>query len=379
MKQQYYFDYASGTPVSSQIIDAMRAVDEIAWVNPSAEHALGRQSRQLYRESLDVLARALQVRPSEIVITSGATEANNLAVQSFAARGHVVVSAVEHASVMAPAKKYDRYAQVSVLPSGCIDLARLQSAIIDETTLVSVMLVNNEIGTIQPLKDVVEIVQNVRDDRLARGIKTPLYVHTDAAQAPNTLSCYPIKLGVDMMTISSGKMYGPKAIGALYISSKVRGVQPIVYGGDQQRGIRSGTEDVVTVHGFAKALAYATAHAKGEEKRLAPLQQRLVRGLENLDAEILINGSLKKRIVNNVNVSFVGHDAERLAMQLDARGFYVATGAACSAGSSEPSHVLSAIGRSEAEARASLRISFGKTTDQEAVDALLSAIDSYLH
>ncbi len=377
MSKIYYFDYASSTPVDPGVTKKMNEL-EFGWVNPSAEYASAREARKIFEDSLQRIAQNLGVKSTEIVITSGGTEANNLALQSFVGDDReVLISSVEHASVIEPAK-LGKHKTIKVKASGRLDIDDLKNKISDQTILVSVMLVNNEIGTIQPIREVAKVIDEVRKDRASRNITSPIYLHTDACQALNYIAVNPTRLGVDMMTVNSGKIYGPKSVGALYISSKVKDIYPQILGGGQQRSMRSGTENVGGVYGFSLALEKAVKNHKSEEKRIADLRDSLLTSIFKICPEAVVNGSLDNRIANNLNISFPDQDNERLMMLLDEAGVCVATGSACSASSDEPSHVLRAIGIGEPEIKSSLRITLGRGTDEEAISKLCQSLSNSL-
>ncbi len=377
MSKIYYFDYASSTPVDPGV--AKKVADlQYGWVNPSAEYAPARESRKIFEDSLQRIAQNLGVKSTEIVITSGGTEANNLALQGFIGEDReLLISSVEHASVIEPAK-LGKYQMIKVKDSGRLDVDDLRRKINDQTALVSVMLVNNEIGTIQPIREVAKVINEIREDRANRNIALPIYLHTDACQALNYIPVNPTRLGVDMLTINSGKIYGPKSVGALYVSSKVKNISPQILGGGQQRSMRSGTENVAGVYGFSLAVEDAVKKHKSEEKRITDLRDSLLASILKIFPEVTVNGSLENRIANNLNISFPGQDNERLMMLLDDAGVCVATGSACSASSDEPSHVLRAIGLNEPEIKSSLRITLGRGTDEEATTKLCQSLANSL-
>ncbi|MGH7241235.1 MAG: cysteine desulfurase family protein, partial [Candidatus Saccharimonadales bacterium] len=300
------------------------------------------------------------------------TEANNLAIQGIMARfpeGNMVVSAIEHDSVLVPAARYD-CRQVGVQPDGTIDLSALVAAIDEHTVLVSVMYANNEVGTIEPLKDVAAAIERVRAERQN---KLPLYLHTDACQAANYLDLHVSRLGVDLLTLNGGKIYGPKQSGVLYVGAHVE-LQPQVLGGGQERGLRSGTENVAQSVGLATALELTQAMRRTETERLQELQRYFFAGIKETLPRAVVNGSRKKRLPNNLHTTLPGIDNERLLMQLDEAGILAAAGSACSASDEEPSHVLRAMGVSEADAQSSLRFTMGRQTTKAAIDALLQAL-----
>lgn len=363
--KKIYLDYAAATPMRSEILDVMRPYFSQKFHNPSATYLAGRAAKAELNQARGTVAMVLGARPAEIIFTAGATEANNLAVQGVMREfpdSEVVVSATEHASVLEPAGLY-KHKLAPVDNSGLIVLNKLSKLITDKTVLVSVMLVNNEIGTIQPLGEVSAMIKKIVSQRRAQGNKRPLYLHTDAAQAANYLDLHVSRLGVDMTSLNGGKIYGPKQSGCLYVKAGTR-IKPLIVGGGQELGLRSGTENPAAAAGFAKALELAAAARTEESKRLRELRE----GFEALIAQkisgALINGPAKHRAPHIVSLSVAGQDNERLMFELDERGVECAVGSACSASSQEPSHVLRAIGLSDAQARSTLRFSFGKDTTQ---------------
>jgi cysteine desulfurase len=284
----------------------------------------------------------------------------------------LLVSAVEHESILKPAQRYDT-TEIPVDAFGTIDLDKLTSMIDDKTVLVSVMAANNEVGTIQPLREVAKILQLVRAERLKSNNTLPLYLHSDACQAGNYLDLHVSRLGVDLMTLNGGKIYGPKQSGALYIASHVR-LLPLILGGGQERGMRSGTENVAAIMGFATALEQAQASRHEEAERLKKLQTMFFTELETAVPSMVIHGSQKHRLPNNVHITIPGQDNERLIMALDEAGIQAAAGSACSASNDEPSHVLKAIGLSDAEAQSSLRFTLGRLTAENDIRQTVQAL-----
>lgn len=370
-----YLDHAAATPVDSHVLQAMQPFFAEQFYNPSATYLPARDVRAALDEARGRVAYWLGVRPTEIIFTAGGTEANNLAIQGVLRKNpncSVAVSSIEHESVLAPAQKYNCSVAL-VTEQGRVDLDDLRHKIADDTVLVSVMYANNEIGTIQPLRLVSELISDIRVARQKEGNTTPLYLHTDACQAANYLDLHVSRLGVDMMTLNGGKLYGPKQSGVLYVASHVQ-LEPLVYGGGQERGLRSGTENVAGAVGFAVALDTAQTSRHEETKRLGEIQAAAYRKIATLLPSAVVNGGTKQRLPNNVHITLPGKDNERLLVQLEQAGFLVAAGSACSASSDEPSHVLQAIGVSVADARSSLRITMGRSTTQNDIDQFVSAL-----
>lgn len=373
-----YLDHAAATPVEPEVLAAMQPFFSDSFYNPSATYAAAKDVRQHLEAARASAASALGARPSEIIFTAGGTEADNLAIAGVLQQypgANVVVSAIEHDAVLAPAAQFEcRTAAVDA--NGVVDLTDFENKIDENTVLASVMYANNEVGTIQPLRRVAEIVARKRAQRatLPSGLTTlPLFFHTDACQAANYLDLHVSRLGVDLMTLNGGKIYGPKQSGVLYVASHVR-LEPIIRGGGQERNLRSGTENVAAAIGFAKALELAQAARHDEAKRLGELQNQAFKLIAEKLPEAIVNGSTKHRLPNNIHLTVPGQDNERLLVELDLRGVLAAAGSACSASSDEPSHVLRAMGVSDADAQSSLRLTMGRTTTVEDVQRTIEIL-----
>ena len=363
----YYLDYAAATPVSKKALDAMLPFFSDNFYNPSAAYLPAKHIRALYEEAKSQIAHTYGAKGTDLIITSGATEATNLAFTCIGARQKVLVLETEHSSVLEVAKTHN-YDIIRVRErSGLIDLDDLRSKLEDDVVLISISLVNNELGTIQPFADIAEIIRKTRSVRLSNGISTPLFLHSDASQAMNLLDISVSRLGVDLMTINSAKIYGPKGIGALYVSHDVR-LTPVIFGGGQEMGLRSGTENVPGVMGFAAAVTEAKQHVNGNRKKYEKLSHIFHTELDRLgDHAPLYLGSAKHQLSSFLPISFPGLDAERLIYRLEDRGVYVSTGAACAANKGSKSHVLQAIGLSDEEITGSLRISMGNGCTEDSV------------
>lgn len=370
----HYFDYAAATPMSPVVRKAMEPYLSEYFYNPSAQYLAAQNVHKVVEEARAGIAGILGARPGEVIFTAGGTEANNLAVHGIMARfpgSNCVVSAIEHDAVLKPAAKFNRKI-APVHPDGRVDLGALEKLIDDKTVLVSIMYANNETGTVEPLADIAKLIKKVRTKRATHS-PLPLYFHTDACQAPNYLRILPNTLGVDMMTLNSGKIYGPKQCGALFVKSGIN-LEPLIYGGGQEKNMRSGTENVAGIIGFAAALKEAESMREAESKRLKALQQTFYSLLDQKLPKVKVNGSTDYRLPNNLHITIPGKDNEWLMMALDEQGFMVAVGSACSASSDEPSHVLKALGMSDQDARSSLRITMGRGTTEESVRELVDAI-----
>ena len=370
-----YLDYAAATPIDPDVAAAMQPYFSERFFNPSATYAAAMAVRKDLEAARGRVAHWLGARPSEVIFTAGGTEANNLAIRGVLAQfpeGNMVTTAIEHESVLATARQFS-HSEAPAGKDGIVDVPSLRKLIDERTVLVSVMYANNEVGTVQPIRQIAAELGKIRAARKAAGNQLPLYFHTDAAQAAAYLDLHVARLGVDLLTMNGGKMYGPKQCGLLYVASHVR-LRPQVLGGGQERGVRSGTENVAGIMGLAKALELAQGRRAEESARLQGLQTLFVRELPAALPGARINGSLKHRLPNNVHLTIPGLDNERVMIELEQRGILCAAGSACSASNDEPSHVLRAMGLSDDEARASLRFSMGRFTDEAAVRAAVVAL-----
>jgi cysteine desulfurase len=372
-----YLDYAAATPLDPEVLEAMRPYFTDEFYNPSALYLSARQVRQDLNEARAKVAAWLGTRPFNIYFTAGATEANNLAIQGIMRQfsdGEVLTSAIEHESVLAPAALFSNRL-IPVTANGIVDLEALKKLITPRTVLISVMMVNNELGTIQPIKEIAALIGEVRDERQNAKNSRPLYLHTDAAQAGNLFDLHSHRLGVDLMSLNGGKIYGPKQTGALFISSEIE-LTPLIVGGGQEGNIRSGTENVAGAIGFSKALDLAQkGHAK-EFKRLVELRKVFTDGLITKIPTAVINGSAKLQSPHLLSITFPDVDNERLMMELDEHGIQCAIGSACSASREEASHVLSAVGLSDTAARSTLRFSLGRFTQKSDLEKTLQELSA---
>ncbi|GAA4499099.1 cysteine desulfurase family protein [Actinoallomurus oryzae] len=369
-----YLDHAATTPMLPEAIEAMTA--EFARVgNPSSLHASGRRARRIVEESREIIAEAMGARPSEVVFTSGGTEADNLALKGIfwarrstdAARNRVLISAIEHHAVLDSAGWLAERegATVETLPvdeHGRVLPETLRATIErdpDSVAVVSVMWVNNEVGTVQPVDELAAIARE-------HGIP----FHTDAVQATAQL---PVRFTTDAMTITGHKVGGPVGVGALLLAKGLDPV-PVLHGGGQERDVRSGTLDAPAIAGFAAAVSAAVSRRDAEAVRLAALRDELISRVRAEVPDAILNGDPVDRLPGNAHFSFPGCEGDALLMLLDARGIECSTGSACSAGVAEPSHVLLAMGADLARARGSLRFSFGHTSTEADVDATAKEI-----
>lgn len=356
-----YLDHAAATPVSPKALQAMKPYFSEKFFNPSAAYLTSVEIRREYERAKDEIAHVIGAKGVDLVMTSGATESINLAFSVVGDGAEVLISAVEHAAVLENAKRASKYQTIDVDQNGRVDLEDFHRKLTNKTQFVSVCLVSSETGTVQPISDLARIIVAERQRRALAGESTPLYLHCDASQGPGLMEVKVGRLGVDLLTINAAKVYGPKGVGALYVGHSVR-LKPLTVGGGQEMGLRSGTENVPGVIGFAAALTEAEKHIYSERKRLQELKRILVRNLADLP-NIKFIGNPKTQLPNILAVSLPGIDAERVIFALEDKEVYLSTGAACAASKGIKSPTLRAIGLSDAEIAGSLRISLGKLND----------------
>jgi len=356
-----YLDHAAATPLDERVFLAMQPYFSEKFMNPSSPYAPALAVRRDYEAAKQVIASSIGAKPDELVMTAGATESINLAFGSM--NGHVVTANIEHHAVLAAAKTRD-HTLVASDERGIVTAESVRGAIRPDTQLVSVALANNELGTVQPLRDIAAVIRAEREARLTRGDTTPIYLHSDASQGAGQLDVHVARLGVDLLTLNAGKVYGPKQVGLLWAASHVR-LSPQIVGGGQERGLRSGTENVAGTVGFAKAMELAERNRKSESERLRGLRDNMQKKLTDTFDWAVISGNEKRRLSSHLHISFPGLDAERLIFALEARGVLLATGSACAANKGTRSHVLTAIGLAPEIADGSLRITLGKLSTEE--------------
>lgn len=359
-KPMIYLDHAAATPVNKKALAAMQPYWQEQFFNPSAPYLPAKAVREAYEAAKGEIAHCIGAKAPDLVMTSGATESNALAASVVSASGKTLLLSTEHPSMRSAASQA---ANIAVLPSGVVDLDDFRARLTPDTELISIALVNNELGTIQSLSEVAEIIRIERLHRLEQGNTRPLYLHSDASQALNLLQINVARLGVDLLTLNSAKVGGPKGVGTLFVGHGVR-LQPLIPGGGQERGLRGGTENVAGVIGFAAALNDAQAHLQSSRKKYQQYAQILRSELADAAVEPVFLGTSKKQLASFVPVSFPGLDAERLIFMLEAEQVYLSTGAACAANKGTKSHVLAAIGLDDATIAGSLRISLGPTNDE---------------
>lgn len=369
----HYLDYAATTPMLDEVVDTMTSLYRGDFGNPSSVHGYGRDARRHVEDARDKVASALGASPAEIVFTGGGTEADNLAIKGVTAKlqasgRHLIVTAFEHHAVLDPALYMRKLGfDVTVLPvpaSGVVEPDAVATAVRSDTILVSVMAINNEIGTIQPIGPIVEAVKAKNPNAL---------VHSDAVQALGNVAVDLHLWGLDLASFAAHKLGGPKGVGCLFVRAHVP-LEPLLHGGGQERGIRSGTLNVPGIAGFGVAAEIAAKEVHAKRDRLLALRSRLLEGIRERVPDVVVNGDLERRSANNLNVCIPNADGETLILLLDEAGIACSSGSACASGAMDPSHVLLAIGTPKELAKGSLRFSFGRDSTDDDVDAVLDAL-----
>lgn len=367
--ERIYLDYAATTPLRRESAEAMRAADEIGGYNPSSLHLEGRRARALLDEARERTATALGAARKEIAFTSGGTEANNLAlfgvVRALGRRGRIVTAATEHRAILQPLEELGREGfEIVVLPvdrEGRVDPVAFAGALNGDTLLATIMYANNEIGTVAPIAELAGIARQ-------RGVP----FHTDAVQAPGWLPIDVRVLGVDLLSISAHKFYGPKGAGALFVRAGTP-LAGLLFGGGQESGRRAGTENLAGIVGLASALEPALAEREAAGARIASLRDRLEAGVLDAVENVWVNGGAAERLPNVTNLSFAGVEPEALLARLDLEGVAASAGSACTSGVLERSHVIAALGAPE-RADAAIRFSLGGPTTPTEVDRVLEIV-----
>ncbi|KLU40268.1 MAG: cysteine desulfurase NifS [Limnochordia bacterium] len=368
--QRIYLDYAATTPVLPEVLEAMVPYFSGEFGNASGVYSWSRTARQALDQARDQVAKVLGAQPEEIVFTGGGSESDNLAIKgaawAYRDRGrHIITSAIEHHAVLEACHWLEGQGfEVTYLPvngEGLVDPQSVKEALRPDTILVTIMHANNEVGTIQPIAEIGEIVRD-----------TKAVFHTDAVQTAGVLDINVDHLNVDLLTLSGHKLYGPKGVGALYVRKGTRLV-PMIHGGGHERRRRAGTENVPGIVGLARALEITHSERESENARLQALRDKLISGLSAIPYT-RVNGSLAQRLPNNVNVCFEFIEGESLLLTLDMRGVAASSGSACTSGSLEPSHVLLAMGLPHEIAHGSLRLTLGRGTTEADVDYVLGEI-----
>ena len=375
-------DHASTTPIDSEVLRAMENVYKNHYFNPGGLYKEGVATSKIISDSRKSVAKLLGTTSDHIIFTRGGTESCDLAVLGVIEKArqekpHVIISAIEHSSVLETVKDLEKKNKIelSIIPvddQGIVIVDEIKKALRPETVLVSMMYVNNEIGTIQPVK---EITKLIRWYKKQNELKTYPLVHCDAIQATNYLDVNVERLGVDLMSLSGSKIYGPKSSGVLYIRNREL-VSPVFHGGDQEFGLRAGTEDVAQIVGFTKALEITREISEKESERLLDLQNYFFTELEKNLTKYRINGSREERVPNNINISIQGVSSERLVIELDAKGIAASSQSACRSDSDEESYVIAAIrkGQLSNTIEGSIRFTMGRTTKKGDIEKVIKIL-----
>lgn len=364
-----YLDNASTTRTRKEVIKEMSKYFNERYGNPSSFHSKGLEAKTALENSRKKVAKIINAKPNEVIFTGSGTESINLAIQGVVranpGKKHIITSTIEHHAVLGTCKYLEELGyeitKIGIDRYGVVNPENIRKTIRSDTLLVTIMFANNEIGSVNEIEKIGEICKE-------KGV----YFHTDACQAGPYIKIDVKKLNVDLLTLNGSKIYGPKGVGILYVKEGVK-IKPIIYGGEQESGLRSGTENVAGIVGFAKALELVDRNREKENKRLIRLRDRLMKGLLRIPKTIL-NGHPTKRLPNNVSVAFLDVEGESVILRLDKYGIYASTGSACSSKSLEPSHVILGLGKEEEIAHCTIRFTLGKETTERDIDYTLKIV-----
>jgi cysteine desulfurase len=367
--KKIYMDHAATTPVRAEVIKAMLPYLDKKYGNASSLHNFGREARDALEQSRKTIAKIINAEPEEIIFTSGGTEADNMAIKEIAfvnrdkGKNEIITSKIEHDAVLESCKLLEKmgfkahYADVD--KEGAVNVEQIKKLINEKTIIVSIMHANNEIGTIEPIEEIAKICRQKQ-----------VYFHTDAVQTFCKEKIDVKKMNIDLLSASAHKIYGPKGVGFLFIKKGTK-IGALLHGGGHEFGLRSGTENVAGIVGFAKAAEFANKEMNSENIRLKKMRDKIIARVLEIEGTFL-NGSRTCRLANNINISFRAIEGESILLKLDGKGIAVSTGSACSSKSLEPSHVLLALGLPHIAAHGSIRISLGKSNNEREVNYLLS-------
>lgn len=367
-----YFDNAATTRTDDEVLKEMLPYFSQSYGNPSSIYKIGRENRKAVEEAREKVAKAINAEPNEIYFTAGGSESDNTAIRGIAyaykQRGnHIITSKIEHPAVLETCKQLEKegfeVSYIGVDEKGIVNLEELKNSIKETTTLITIMFANNEIGTIEPIKEIGKIAK-----------ENNIIFHTDAVQAVGSVKIDVKEMNIDSLSLSGHKFYGPKGIGALYVKKSVR-FQKFVNGGHQEKNKRAGTENVPGIVGLGKAIEVAYSNLKEHNKKIKELRDYYVEEVKKRIPYIKINGDMENRLPGNSNISFRFIEGEGLLLNLDLKGICASSGSACTSGSLDPSHVLLAIGLPHEIAHGSLRITIGKYNTKEEVDYLLNNLE----
>ncbi len=363
-----YLDHAATTPVDKEVLEAMLPFFDKKFGNASSLHAYGREAREALEKSREEVAKLINADADEIIFTGSGTESDNLAIKGIAfkyGKGHIITSKIEHPAVLETCKYLEKKGfDVTFLPVdeyGLVKLEDVENAIRDDTILISIMHANNEIGTIEPIEEIGEIAR-----------KHGIIFHTDAVQSAGKIEIDVKKINVDLLSMSSHKIYGPKGVGALYVRRGVK-LEPVLHGGGHERGLRSSTENVAGIVGFAKACEICRRRMHEDAEKITRLRDKIIKEVLKIE-ESYLTGHPTKRLPNNASFYFKGIEGESLVLMLDAKGIATSTGSACSSKKLQASHVLLAIGIRPEDAHGSLRVTLGRENTEEEIDYFLEVL-----
>ena len=368
---EIYLDNAATTKMNDKVFEEMIPYLKDNYGNPSSAYKIGRDNKEIIENARKEVAEILNASPSEIYFTSGGSEADNMALKGIALGNidkgkHIITSKIEHPAVLDTCKELERegfeISYIGVNENGIVDLTELENKIRKDTILISIMLANNEIGTIQPIKKISKIAK-----------KNNILFHTDSVQAVGNIKIDVQDMNIDALSLSAHKFYGPKGIGVLYLRDVIK-FRKYLNGGHQERNRRAGTENVAGIVGLSKAMSLSYENLEENNKRIIELRNYFINEIKKNIKKIKINGDLENRLPGNINVSFEFVEADNILHELDKRGIYISTGSACTTGSIESSHVLRAIGLSDGMAHATIRISIGKYNTKEEIDYAIKCI-----
>jgi len=386
MSRTIYFDHSATTPVDKAVLKAMLPYFSDTYGNPSSLHGFGQRALSGVTQARGQVAEFLNCEPSEIIFTSGATEADNLAIfgvvgalsqKNPGKKLHIITSAIEHPAVLEPFHQLEaRGMEVTYLPvekNGVINLEAFKKAIRDNTVFISIMYVNSEVGSIQPIKKIAKIIEKINRARVKENNRRKIYFHTDAVQALNFLNCGVKYLQVDLLSLSGHKIYGPKGIGALFVKpgTPIFGVQ---LGGHHEKNLRSGTLNVPGIVGLGQAVKICAATREKNNKKIIKLRDKFITGVKSLIPRVIINTDIKNSTPSHANISFIGAEGESILIALDLEGIAVSTGSACASTSLKASPVLKAMGLEDEIAHSTIRFTFGKNNTKAEIEAVLKIL-----
>lgn len=372
-KQSYYFDYNATTPIDGDVYKEMIPYLTDYYGNPSSSYYIGRQTKDKIERIRYEISQYFNMKPEGVYFTSSGSEADNMILKGISVANkdkgkHIITTKIEHSAILNTCEFLEKQGYdityLDVTPEGVIDIKELENAIREDTILISIMYVNNEIGTIEPIKEIAEIAH-----------KHNIIFHTDAVQAIGEIRINVEEMGIDCMSISGHKIYAPKGIGMAYIKPGIK-FEPLIHGGMQEFHLRGGTENIANIVALGKAIKILDETIDTNEEKMKELQDYTLKKINSILSgyDYVLNGSFEKRASNNISISFKDIDGESLLLALDLEGIYLSSGSACHSDSTEPSHVLKAIGVSNEYANGTLRISFGKYTTKKDIDFLMSKI-----